>query len=179
MSSDEEAKLLIEYMTTALRRKLNMSETQVFPAIAPDYSLTFGNPNIQVVLGAATPYGEGRGAQDGGALLRQQTVTLNCFLKLNLDQQGQSQQFLVNAHDNLTDLFKSIRKVFAFTCFPTTPEPQNVDDFLLFEPLKWGGESPTIWEDPIQYVAHRTISFNGVYGVHLPSQPSLVYGDFL
>src|ERR1700734_287544 len=110
---NEEVKLLMQFITVALRRRLNMSETQVFPAIAPDYSLAFGNPQIQVCPGGSTPHGTGNGAQDGGALLRLQTITLHCFLQLQMDQQGQSQQLLMNAHDNLTDLFKKIRGIFA------------------------------------------------------------------
>lgn len=176
--NDEECKLLIEFMVMGLRRRLNLSETQCFEAIAPDYSPVWGgNPIIEVVPGQSIPYGEGQGAQEGGAILRKQTVTLYVFLKLNLDQIGMSEQILTNANQNLMDIFKQIRALFALTCFPLSPEINSPDQYLLFEPMKWAGESPTVWEDPKLYVAMRSVSFDAVYGVELPIEETLGYGD--
>lgn len=171
--------LLSQYMCTAMQRKLSLDPSQVFPAIAPDYDPSWkGDVIIEVIAGAAAPYGAGQGAQEGGADLRKQTFTLVVYYRCKLDEYGRSTQLLTEANRGLFDLFTTIRSLFKLTCFPTSATPAGSDDFLLFEPMKWEGESPTTWEDPERYVARRDMTLGAVYGVRLPTQVTLEFLDY-
>lgn len=177
--SSEEINLLLQFMAAAIRRKFNVTENQAFVSLAPVYSANWGgNPVYQVCPGSASQYEGGRGAQDGGDLLRRHQATVTIFYKLNLDSYSKSVQIVTQANTGLLDLCKKVRALFALTCFPTIPDPASPDDYLLFEPLKWESESPTVWEDEELGVARRDITFSGVFGVALPTSPTLSYGDY-
>jgi hypothetical protein len=175
MSPDNQ---LLQWMTTATVRKLRYDPTQVFPAIAPDYDPAWkGNPIIEWIPGEKSPFGGGNGAQEGGAMLTQQIITGTVFYRCRLDTYSRSTELLIEANKGLLDIFASIRALFALTCFPINGDP-TASQYLLWRPMQWMGESATVWEDAENYVARRDIRFQAVYGVSLPSEPTILFTDY-
>jgi hypothetical protein len=173
-------RLLCQYMRTALIRRLNLSETQVTVAVAAAYDpLREGDVFIQVIPGKTATEGGGSGAQAGGALLRRQWFEFVLWHRLNLDEHDRTDYQLTEVANGILDYFEQIRNVFLYTFFGDATSA-NIESFngLLFEPMRYEGESASILYDVDSGVAKRSISFSGAYGIELPTATTLNTPDF-
>src|SRR5438105_4104738 len=109
--------LILQYCALGAQRLLELSETQVYPAIAPAYDPRWRDyPLIQVCPGPKKPKGAGSGAQDGGGtLLRAFTIKFAVFYRCKLDRHGDTVTILTESSNGLTDLMERLRGVFALT----------------------------------------------------------------
>jgi hypothetical protein len=148
--------LILQYFVLGLRLKLNLSETQAFTSILPilDADEFDGDVMVQVSPGAIQPYGPGSGAQDGGAILVRQFITLTVYYRLNLDQPGRSDEILTENNTGFTDFLTNIRNMFKHTFL----------NGVVFERIRYEGESPTTWFDPDLAIVQRTINYSAAYG---------------
>lgn len=170
---------IAQWIVEGIQRRLNDDQTQVFPCAVPDFDPAWqARFIIEVQPGPMQPYGDGDGAQDGGALLREQTFTLWGFWRANLDQFSKSVMLLIEAEQGILDRFEVLRQLFSFTQFPTITAP-TTSDFALLEPVRWRGESATQWEDAALRIVRRSMTLVCRYGVTLPDAAALMPPDYL
>jgi len=170
---------IAQLIANAIQRRMGMNPQDCFVAAAPDYDPKWGGDFIvEVVPGNWQPYGPGNGAQEGGALLREQPFVLWCFYRAKLDQYSRSTMLLIEAERGILDRFEVMRQLFAMTQLPMVDTP-TVDDFALLEPIEWGGESKTEWEDPSLRVVRRSMTLICRYGENLPGSASIVPADYV
>ena len=88
---------------------------------------------------------------------------------MNYDAYRKSQQILTREAQGVLDLFESLRGLFAMTTFGG----------ILAEPVKYAGESATVWEDPEKGIVHREISFLTVWYIELPTTATTTDADLI
>jgi hypothetical protein len=162
--------LITQCQVYALRQQLNLNESQAFPSIMPVLDPGYeGQLQIQVVPGAVSTEGKGKGAQEGGALIRMQSFKHVVFYRLKMDQHGRSDQILTENANGILDLFERMRRIFESTFLALGPQRTN----LLIEPMWYAGESETIWNDPELGIVQRSITWNCVFERDLPNEVTL------
>lgn len=152
--------LIADYMRNALILGLSLDPSQAKRGAKKTYDPLWRHPFYLVVPGNSSPYGPGRGAQDGGSLIRSMPMTVTFYDRLELDQYGDSDEVLVNLQDGTLPQFEAIRLVFDYTFFANP----DGSDALLMEPLWVTGESSTEWQDQEGGVYSRDFTFAAVYG---------------
>jgi hypothetical protein len=169
--------LILQYCAIGLQRKLNLSETQVYPAIAAAYDPGWRDfPLIQVCPGPKKPKGGGGGGQDGGGtLLRAFTIKFAVFYRCKLDRHGDSVTILTESSDGLVDLMERLREVFALTQLATA----GGLNALLYEPMTYEGETDVSWVDGERGIVKTEQIWSAPFSVDLPSQTSLNLADVL
>lgn len=150
-----------------VRRKLTMSDEQVYPVIAPAYVDGSDPDTIQASFGSVAPHGGGEGYQEGGALQKKGVVTLTYFKRLLMDQHGTAEEMLTVEGQGLLEVFGKIRDVFAMT----------VLGGWVLEPVSYLGESVTAWEDADKGLARRDVQFGVVWAESRPTELTLTAQD--
>lgn len=162
--------LIVQFFRNALVVMLNLDPSQCDIGSVETFDpLWLGRPFYLIVPGAALPDGGGRGAQDGGALIRAMPVTVIYYDQLNLDQYGMSSETLIQLQNGTLPQFDAIRQVFAYTFFGNA----DGSDCLLIEPVVIQSESETTWADVEKGAYKRKFVFKTVYGGILPSGVTL------
>lgn len=161
---------IVTYFRNGLIFKLGLDPTQCSIASVKTFdALWRGRPYYQVIPGKSRPDGQGRGAQDGGSLIRVMPVAVVFFNTLNLDQYSASAETLVRLNDGSLQEFEEIRQVFAYTFFGSA----DGSDCLLMEPVMIDSEGETTWTDVDKGVYERTFNFTTMYGLTLPGAITL------
>jgi hypothetical protein len=170
---------IVQFLAEAIRRNLKMDAQSCFATAAPDYDPSWkGDFVIEVMPGPVAPYGGGVGSQDGGALLREQTITLFCFVRMQLDQYSRSTVILTEQEKGILDRFESIRTLIGITMLSTVASPAGPNDFLLIEPIRWTGRTRVEWESTDPKIIRASMNLQVCYGVDLPDASSLSAADY-
>lgn len=165
---NETETLVLKALVIALRRKLAMSEDQVFAVIAP--AVIDGQPIdvIQVSFGAVNAYGAGEGYQEGGGLQMKGIVVCTWFKRVLMDMHGRVEDILTEASNGLLEQFTKIRRdIFGMT---------NLGNLLL-ETIAYVGQSATSWEDAEKGIARRDVNFGVVWAEQRPTTVTLTAED--
>jgi hypothetical protein len=166
--------LIAQAQVKGLVQGLNLDPSQVFVSIIPALDPGFeGDLQIQVVPGAVRPYGNGEGAQFGGALLRRQTFSHVAFYRCKLDQHGRTDKTLTENGLGILDLFWRMYWVFAQTYLAVGPNEVP----LLMEQMFYEGESPTTIVDAENGLFQRSILWGCSYGLTQPDQVTYIAGN--
>lgn len=156
---------LSEGMRNGIVRYLNANPSQTSIAVTKIRDANWVNwPFYLVVPGRVRPDGGGRGAQEGGALIRIQSMSVFLFTKVDLDQYSLSSEQLVNPALGTLDLFEQLRQLFSYTFFGSA----DGTNCLLSEPMWFVGESPTTWEDQETGLVSREFTWEAQYSVPQP-----------
>lgn len=169
--------LVLQYLALGVQRKLGLSETQVYPAIAAAYDPQWRDyPLIQVCPGPKRPKGAGGGAQDGGGtLLRAFTIKFSVFYRCKLDRHGDTATILTESSDGLMDLMERLRGVCALTQLAT----EQGENALLYEPMTYEGETDITWADPELGIVKTEQHWSAPFAVDLPTSTSLNLADVI
>jgi len=155
---DNTPRLIIARWVEALRVSLLLSEAQCYPSAQAAYIEGQDWRVLQVVAGSITPYGEGVGAQEGGALMQQLRIETVLWQRLKLDLHGMSEIALTEASDGILDYTDLVRALFAFT---------DLGGLIEGIPF-YAGETPTVWFDAESGVLQRTLMHDVVFAMELP-----------
>ena len=156
--SDGIVRQIVNEVVKALRGELGLSENQCYPTIAPAYVAGMPRQVVQVAVGEVTPDEAPFGAQPGGAMLRRLMLELTLWYTLDMDAPNRSDQVLIRASEGVLDYMESIRNIFRLT----------VLDGIIYAPMRYEGETATVWFDDQGHIARRSIRFSAPFGESLP-----------
>lgn len=171
----DKPKRILRFMATGIQRKLDLHETQVTPAAYPFYDYRWVDyPQVRVCPQAKSPSGKGNGGQDGGFLARDFGVLVAVFYRCKLDRYGGDSKiaYLEDA-EGFADLIEKIRDVFAITQLGDGTAANT----LLFENMRWTGDSiPTLVDEELGII-RQDLSFVAPFAVQLGAVTTLNLSD--
>jgi hypothetical protein len=163
MPQDTTPNLILQYLVQGLSKKLNLTEDQCYPVVAP-YEID-GMPLdvLQVSYANDAAEGPGEGNQEGGALTRTGDIELTYWHRVNLDQHQWSAEALTEQSVGVMDFMEGVRQVLAVT---------NLGG-LLTEQIRYVSQTPTIAVDMDRGVFRRSMNIRCTWSVALPNAATL------
>lgn len=156
---------IVEAMRNGIIRYLNANSSQTTISVAKLIDANWVNwPFYEVVPGAVRPDGRGRGAQQGGSLIRIQQMSVYVFTKLNLDQYSFSEGQLTNPAIGELELFEKLRQLFSYTFLGD----EDGTNCLLSEPMWFESEGATQFESQDTGLVSRQFTWSVQYSIPQP-----------
>ena len=141
-------KKIIDRIVKGLIVKMNLTDAECYPAIAPAYVSGQTERVIQVVDGTARPDGRGQGGQEGGALIRRKTIRIVVWWRVHFDMKDMSRELLTREHEGMLDFLETVKNVLSHTF---------LGENVLIEPLFNEGETENQWYDKDRGIVRKDL----------------------
>ena len=153
-------KALIASVTT-----VSLSASTCYPVIQPAYIEGQDPTVLQVWIGGSGPAdtAAGKGAQEGGGLLRKMQVGVTVWRRVLLDKYANSQIALTEEGTGMNALTAQVMAPFKYTYLGG----------LLFEPMWWSGDTGAQWYDEEAGLIRKDVMYDVSFGEVLPTTLTL------
>ena len=155
--------VILNMIVDALIDRFSLDASTCYKIAVPMFVEGQGRLVMQVAMGTVQREGGGRGAQEGGSLVRSSTVTFNVWRRSKVERFGHSEHVIAEETTGMLSLIESVWNLFSMTTLGG----------VLAEPMEYDSETESNWYDIDKGVMRRDLSLSVVWAVNRPTQATI------